>query len=213
VEGQHPLKSIAARLPGLPGVAWAAVGMAAALPAVVRLQVVLQRFPLADWLVWSVGMVGGALLGIVALVWGLRLPWRWSARRLLPVCLVLTAVLAVGGLWHFPRHNLKDASVATEWHRLHPTLRWGVWAVRLVDRGLVVTDISRQRSDYVEMDLPVLTASKHYLQWDGYAHAVDLRLRDAGPWRRWFRQGLFLVMGLRAERHQGSAEHLHIYLP
>ena len=204
----------AARLPGLPGVLWAAVGMAAALPLVVRLQILLQqRFPAADWLVWVGGMAGGALLGIVALVWGLRLPWAWSARRLLPLGLVLAALLALGGLWHFPRHNFKDGGVAAEWGQLHPTLRWGLWAVRAADRGLVVTDIARRPDEYRAMGLPLTEASRHYIQKDGYAHAADLRLRDAGALRAWFRQGLLLLMGLRAERHQGSAEHLHVYLP
>ena len=134
------VKGAAARLPGLPGIIWAAVGMAAALPVVVRLQVLLQqRFPAADWLVWVAGMAGGALLGVVALVWGLRLPWKWSTRRLLPLSLVCVALLAVGGLWHFPPQNLKDGEVAAEWGRLHPTLRWGLWAVRAVDGGLVLS--------------------------------------------------------------------------
>ena len=205
---------VAARLPGLPGVVWAAVGMAAALPLVVRLQILLQaRFPAADWLVWVAGMAGGALLGLVALVWGLRLPWVWSARRLLPLGLMLVALLAVGGLWHFPQQNFKDGGVATEWGQLHPTLRWGLWAVRVADSGLVVTDIARRPDDYDAMGLSVVQASKHYIQGDGYAHAADVRLRGAGAVRAWFRQGLFLLMGLEAERHQGSADHLHVYLP
>ena len=83
----------------------------------------------------------------------------------------------------------------------------------LEDRRLVLTDIARQSSDYEEMGLKKQPASLHYIKSDGYAHAVDLRVSNVGEMRNWARQGLFLLMGLQALRHTGTADHLHVSLP
>jgi len=61
--------------------------------------------------------------------------------------------------------------------------------------------------------LPRAPDSQHYVGDDGFARAVDVRVSDAGALRNWARQGMFLLMGLEAGRHQGTADHLHISLP
>jgi hypothetical protein len=45
-------------------------------------------------------------------------------------------------------------------------------------------------------------------------------VRDAGDLRNWARQGVFLALGLKADRHGGptdrhggTADHLHVSLP
>ncbi|MFH1738198.1 MAG: hypothetical protein ABIH23_04265, partial [bacterium] len=99
--------------------------------------------------------------------------------------------------------------------------------VALEDWSVVLTDITRTPAEYaVEGDSisPGTTTdvvlgpelpdgSKHYLDEDGYARAVDLRVGAAGPLGNWIRQGLFLMMGLETLRHEGTADHLHVALP
>ena len=203
-----------ARYPSLGGILWTAVALGAVLPAAVRLQVVLsQRISVADWLVWGSGPVAIAAAVSLAVVSGLRVrPWN-GVRRVLPAALVVAMGLGFVGLWHFPAANFKDGDVAAEWRQLHPTLRWALWVARSADGGVVVTDIHRRSQDYGRMGLGEPDDSQHYAQPDGYVHAVDLRVSDAGAWRNWARQGLFLLMGIEAERHGGTADHLHVYLP
>ena len=78
---------------------------------------------------------------------------------------------------------------------------------------MVLTDIARAPAEYRQMDLKTQGVSPHYLHVDGYAHAVDLRVSNVGETRNWARQGLFLLMGLEAIRHTGTADHLHLALP
>ncbi len=62
------------------------------------------------------------------------------------------------------------------------------------------------------MGLKAQGRSPHYLHGDGYAHAVDLRVSNVGETRNWARQGLFLLMGLQAIRHTGTADYLYLAL-
>jgi hypothetical protein len=65
------------------------------------------------------------------------------------------------------------------------------------------------------MGLPAVAAggSRHFPDDQGYARAVDIRVSATGEMRDWLRQGSFLLMGLRASRHVGTADHLHVALP
>ena len=207
-------RPVMARYPSLAGISWSVVALAAVLPAAVRLQVVLlQEVPVGDWLVWGSGPAAIAAVVCLAVAWGLRVGLWQGVRRVLPAALVIAIGLGLVGLWHFPAANLKDGQVASEWRQLHPTLRWALWVARGADGGVVVTDIHRRSQDYDRMGLSEPQDSRHYAQPDGYVHAVDLRVSDAGAWRNWARQGLFLLMGVKAERHGGTADHLHVYLP
>ena len=125
-------------------------------------------------------------------------------------------VLTVGclGATRFPQRNFKSELVRAEWNQLHPTLRLGLWIAWLGEPGLVLTDVSRSpQSGYEEMGLPSRGESPHFRDPEGYARAVDIRVSDAGELRNWLRRGGFLIMGLRANRHAGTADHLHVALP
>ncbi len=166
-----------------------------------------------DWLAVAGGLAAGGFVLSASLGLILRLH---SVRRVgglliaVPLLMILAGTLATT---HFPQSNFKSDDLRAEWTHLHPTLRHALWVVRLGDQSLVLTDLRRGPKDYRLMGLRLPFSSRHYPQTDGYAHAVDLRVRDAGDLRNWARQGLFLLMGLNAERHGGSADHLHISLP
>ena len=118
----------------------------------------------------------------MALVLRLRSPRR---ARLLLVTLP-TMLLTVGCLsvTHFPRSNFKSDELRAEWYRLHPTLRVALWIARLGAADLLLTDVSRRPSDYDEMGLTTPSWSEHFFSpRDGYAHAIDLRVRDTGALR------------------------------
>jgi len=165
------------------------------------------------WVAVVGGLVVGGLILALVLAVGLRLrSLRWTGIALLMVAL---AVLALGykGISTFPLQNFKSAEVRSEWHRLHPTLRLVLWLARAGDRDVMLTDIARTPEDYTLMGLEGRGQSPHFVQADGFAHAIDVRVSDAGALHNWARQGLFLLVGLDALRHKGTADHLHVSLP
>ena len=187
--------------------------MLAALLSAIRVQLtILHADPTAGWLAVVAGLVaGGGLLALVCIV-GFR--FRSLRKMGLAVCIAPLLFLGLGyyGTTHYPSHNFKTRDTAAEWTTLHPTLRLALWLVALEDQRMVLTDIVRQPAEYAEMGLPGRGGSPHYLHGDGYAHAVDLRVSNVGETRNWARQGLFLLMGLDAIRHTGTADHLHLAL-
>ncbi len=191
------------------------VGVIASLIVSVRVQLaLLTHYPTADWPSVVAGLLaGGVLLAVtVALVLRMRSP----RRALILLVTLPTMLLTVGCLsvTHFPRSNFKSDELRAEWYRLHPTLRVALWIARLGAADLLLTDVSRRPSDYDEMGLTTPSWSEHFFSpRDGYAHAIDLRVRDTGALRNWARQGVFLTLGLRAERHGGNADHLHVSMP
>jgi hypothetical protein len=109
--------------------------------------------------------------------------------------------------------NVKGEAVRREYRSLHPLLRLAASTVILVDRDLVITDMGRRSEDYGRMGLPFYERSLHFVQRDGYAHAVDLRtLGRSGP-RNLLVAAYFEAMGFRTRRHVGAADHLHVSLP
>lgn len=194
---------------------WFGLGVLATPVVTVRVQLaILSRYPTADWPALAAGLGAGGLLLFVTLAAALRLR---SPRRTLVLAVALPTLLLTAGclsLTHFPRANFKNDQLRAEWNRLQPTLRVSLWIARLGADDLMLTDVSREPSEYGAMGLSQPASSRHFLSpRDGYAHAVDLRVRDAGDLRNWARQGVFLALGLRAIRHDGSGDHLHISLP
>lgn len=195
-------------------IVWLAGGVVS-LVLLVRVQLaVLARYPAADWPAVVAGLLAGGV--VLAVTTGLALRLR-SPRRALVLLLGLPLLLLTAGclsVTHFPRDNFKTDELRTEWYRLHPTLRVSLWIARLGEGDLVLTDVSRTPADYDDMGLTEPTWSSHFFSpRDGYAHAIDLRVSDAGDLRNWARQGVFLALGLRASRHGGTTDHLHVSLP
>ena len=191
------------------------IGVVASPIVLVRVQLaMIGRYPTADWPAVVAGLLAGGV--VLALSSGIALRLR-SPRRALILLVALPLVLLAAGcpsVTHFPRANFKTDDLRVEWYRLHPTLRVSLWIARLGEGDLVLTDVSREPSDYVQMGLSTPSWSRHFFSpRDGYVHAMDVRVTDAGDLRNWARQGVFLALGLRADRHGGTADHLHVSMP
>ena len=115
-------------------------------------------------------------------------------------------------MFFLSNENAKGEIVHKEYSYLHPILRMGVSTFILVDRDLLITDGSRNSFDYRKMGLPSKNQSLHYLQSNGYAHAVDLRTNGRSEFRNNLVQFYFQLMGFRTLRHGGTNDHLHISL-
>lgn len=145
---------------------------------------------------------------------------RWLSRRvLLPLkykfAAVVLAVLAfnVYALFMFSNDNAKTADVALEFHHVHPLLRIAVNTVSYFDKSVLVTDMSRDHSDYAQMGMSPFERSLHFAQADGYVHAVDIRTVGRFGLHNWMIERVFRVLGFATLRHVGTADHLHIALP
>ncbi len=197
-------------------------GTLTSLILLVRVQLLLlAHYPTAEWPAMAAGLLAGGVTLAIAVAMALRLR---SPRRALMLLLALPTMLLTAGclsVTHFPRSNFKSDELRAEWYRLHPTLRNALWVARLGEGALILTDVTRKPSNYGEMGLTEPSWSSHFTSpRNGYAHAIDLRVRDAGDLRNWARQGVFLALGLKADRlggptdrHGGTADHLHVSLP
>ena len=109
--------------------------------------------------------------------------------------------------------NAKSDQVRAYYGSLHPLLRVALSTWMLVDKDIVITDVARGRADYATMGMRPNDGSLHYVQGDGYVHAVDLRTRGRGEVKNRLVQLYFWSAGLGTLRHVGTADHLHVELP
>jgi hypothetical protein len=72
--------------------------------------------------------------------------------------------------------------------------------------------MARTPADYGRMGLPVNDRTKHYVQSDGWVHAVDIRTRERNELENRSIQLYFWLMGFSTLRHVGTADHLHVQL-
>lgn len=63
------------------------------------------------------------------------------------------------------------------------------------------------------MGLRTFRRSRHYVQEDGWVHAVDIRTRGRGMIRNTLARAWFALMGFDTPRHTGTADHLLVSLP
>jgi hypothetical protein len=138
---------------------------------------------------------------------GARVPTvvKWAA---VPVVFTWCVYAA----FYLSRINVKSDDVRAYYSTVNPILRVALSTVVLVDPDLVVTDMGRVRADYHRMGLRVNDRTKHYVQPDGWVHAVDLRTRGRGVIRNRAVQLYFWSMGFSTLRHVGTADHLHVQL-
>jgi len=113
---------------------------------------------------------------------------------------------------YLARVNAKTDDVHAYYAAVHPILRVALSTVILLDGDLVITDARRVAADYPRMGLPVNEWTKHYVQPDGWVHAVDLRTRGHNEVANRAVQLYFWSMGFSTLRHVGTADHLHVQL-
>ncbi|HKS05969.1 MAG TPA: hypothetical protein VJR92_06615 [Gemmatimonadaceae bacterium] len=110
------------------------------------------------------------------------------------------------------RVNAKTDDVQDWYSSLHPVLRVAVSTAIILDRDMVITDMQRVAADYKRIGLPVNRRTRHYVQSDGWVHAVDLRTNGRGEIRNRMLQLYFWSMGFSTQRHVGRGDHLHVQL-
>lgn len=108
--------------------------------------------------------------------------------------------------------NVKSPEIKRTYSSLHPILRLSISTVIFFDKSLLITDGKRQPEDYKKMGLKTKRQSLHYVQSDGYVHAVDIRTRRHGEFRNGLLKLYFKMMGFNTLRHVGTEDHLHISL-
>lgn len=174
-----------------------------------------NRFDMGTLPALTLGLVTAAVfLALVAWIIArlLRFP---AALRVIAVRGSALAVFGLAGmsmLW-IAAENVKSAELTAEYRTLHPLLRLATATLILVDDDAVLTDASRTVDDYAAWGLPANEASLHFIQDDGWAHAMDLRTAGRPEWRNWLTRTGLGVMGFSTLRHTGTADHLHVSIP
>lgn len=167
---------------------------------------------------WPALLAGLLLTALVLLIYAAWVSKRLAGKARLPGAVTKTVFAVVGAyclyaLIYLSSLNVKGTELRQEYRSLHPLLRLATSTFILVDRDLVVTDMERQAQDYERMGLPLHEHSLHFIQEDGYAHAVDLRTVGRSAWRNFLLRAYYGAMGFRTLRHVGTADHLHVSLP
>jgi len=167
------------------------------------------------WLALLAGI--GATVGLL-LVCGLVISFMYRKslgihRYLVRGVLILVTAYTLYGVLYYSSLNTKTDQINSYYRSLHPIVRVALTTITLADSDLLVTDIKRQPEDYAQMGLPKNQQSLHYVQPNGYIHAVDLRTRGRSEWKNGLTRLAICAVGLQSIRHVGTADHLHVYLP
>jgi len=213
----RPIRRLRTRLPGVAITAARAV-LIAALPffLLVNGSVLSHRFLGTPG--WISIALGCAMATAFVAFWGARLWHRMTGRaRLLEISRNVALPIVLGfciySLGWFSSFNAKSPHIRDLYKDLHPTLRLAIGTATLTDPDVVITEISRKRTDYKRMGLASIENSLHFEQEDGWIHAVDIRTRGRSELRNWLSQIYFRAMGFRVLRHGGTGDHLHVALP
>lgn len=174
-----------------------------------------EKYELSGW----TSLLGGTGVTILAFSIGLLLLFRKvkNKKALINWTLKGASILVVGfclyGVLYISESNTKSDSIRDVYSTLHPIMRVTLATVTLADPDLIITDISRTREDYKKMGLTPLQESQHYVQEDGFVHAVDLRTIGQPETRNRLIKLTFDLLGFKTLRHVGTADHLHVAMP
>lgn len=139
-----------------------------------------------------------------------RLGTAESLRQRFMFLSILVLFASVHVLFFISDTQLKSKDLKKEYTSLHPILRLATGILGKIDQSLVITDISRSKSDYTNMGLSINENSLHYPQKDGYCYAVDLRTKGKPEWLIAGLRFYYWSVGFKTLRHTGTADHLHI---
>lgn len=173
-----------------------------------------QQYRLNGWMALAIGV----LATIVLLVgYGIIVTYRYRKsigvhKYIIRGIVVLVIAYTVYGTLYYAGLNTKTDEIQSYYRSLHPIMRVALATITLADSDLLVTDIQREPDDYAQMGLAENQHSLHYVQLDGYVHAVDLRTRGRAEWKNWVTRMVANIIGLQSIRHVGTADHLHVYL-
>src|SRR5205807_6410557 len=183
--------------------------------ALVRVSVSLYAgYGAPVWLALAGGVACALLVVTAYAAWlSQRLTGRASVLALgRRVALPLVLAYCGYALLYLSSGHAKSPLVRAYYTSLHPLLRVALSTWMLVDRDIMITEVARQRSDYAAMGMRPNDGSLHYVQEDGYIHAVDLRTRGRSAVKNRLVQLYFWTAGLGTLRHVGMSDHLHVEL-
>ena len=129
--------------------------------------------------------------------------------------LILTFILVTGTSYYFinslGNENFKNQSELGQYKdNTHPVLKYYTVILSVFDSDMVITDSKRNPEDYEKMNLPEFKGSLHYIQNDGYSHALDLRTKTRSRLRNLLVRGYYYLLGYTAIEHKGTAMHIHV---
>jgi hypothetical protein len=189
------------------------------VPVMLRVAVFCYlRLNLNEWLSLGIGTVVSFLILFAFTMWVYK---KWSQRkkinatvrfRNLKIAGVVLGFYLIYGLIFISGTSAKSAEIRDQYTQLHPILRVATGTMLLFDRSLIITDLARTHDDYEKMGLGKKKKSLHYVQTDGYVHAVDLRTNGRADWKNSFVKLYFEALGFNTLRHIGTADHLHVSL-
>lgn len=164
--------------------------------------------------------VGGAVLvtSLVMMIYVALVSGKLGVRKIVSInkarfSAIVVIAYCVYALLYVSGANTKTSEVKSAYRSLHPIVRIAVASIILVNTDMVITDAERTREDYQRMGLPPRETSLHFVQEDGFVHAVDIRTRDVSEWKNTALAVYFRVVGFNTLRHVGTADHLHVSLP
>lgn len=191
-------------------------GLIAPFVVLIRTSIHLYAdFQLNGWIALSAGVLATViLLTAYVLFLAFRYNQQWHTNKYIRRGIaLLVAAYTLYGLLYYSGMNTKTEQVRSYYRTLHPIMRVALSTATFADSDIVVTDIRRRPADYAAMGLPRNPQSLHYVQSNGYVHAVDLRTKHRAEWKNWLMETGMNVMGLQTLRHVGTEDHLHVYLP
>lgn len=174
-----------------------------------------ETYRFNGWLALSMGIVATILL---LMGYSLYISYRYRNRirihkYIVRGIVILVVAYTLYGVLYYSSLNTKTDQIRSYYRSLHPIMRVALATITVADSNVLVTDIRRQPGEYTRMGLPINRQSLHYMQSDGYIHAVDIRTKGRAEWKNWLTRAAFYLSGIETQRHVGTADHLHVYLP
>ena len=176
-----------------------------------------EYYQLSPWMAILVGM--GITVFILILYFSFiygRITGKVGNAKSFKVRFVFAILLVIGystyAVVYLSDSNVKSPEIKTTYTSLHPILRLSISTIVFIDKSLLITDGKRLPEDYKKMGLKTKRQSLHYVQSDGYVHAVDIRTKNQSEFRNNLLKIYFKMMGLNTLRHVGTEDHLHISL-
>lgn len=138
-----------------------------------------------------------------------------NGKQLKIVMITIFAILLVYTgycTFYISAKNTKGQGARGQFYQLHPLLRLALGTIIFFDNKTIATDFVREGDDYDKMGLKKNSHSLHYVQHDGYVHAVDIRTNNRSALRNFLIKVYFKIIGLHPIRHVGAGDHLHVQL-
>lgn len=107
--------------------------------------------------------------------------------------------------------NFKNDSEIEQYNnKTHTILKYYTAMFSVLDDELIITDSKRVPDDYSKMNLKEFERSLHYVQSDGYSHALDIRSKDRTYFSKFLVTSYYQSLGFDIIEHDGTNIHFHV---